>query len=80
MLKSIGRLGRVGLIEGRLSLKPYWGELNVRNFREGAGNVGYGRTRNPLRNRKSDDRKLPAKVVRACALLDLQPLLPFWTG
>ncbi len=42
VLKPIGRLGRVGLIEGRLSLKPYWGKLNVRNFREDAGNVDYG--------------------------------------
>ncbi len=42
VLKPIGRLGRVGLIEGRFSLKPYWGKLNVRNFREDAGNVDYG--------------------------------------
>ena len=25
-----------------LSLKPYWGKPNVRNFREGTGNVDYG--------------------------------------
>jgi hypothetical protein len=25
-----------------LSLKPYWGKPNVRNFREGAGDVDYG--------------------------------------
>ncbi len=30
-----------------LSLKPYWGKLNVRNFRGGTGNVNYGGTRNP---------------------------------
>lgn len=30
------------LIEGRLGLKPDWGKLNVRNFREGAGNVTKG--------------------------------------
>jgi len=23
-------------------LKPYWGKSDVRNFREGAGNVDYG--------------------------------------
>jgi hypothetical protein len=52
--------GRVRLIRRHLSLKPYWGKLNVRNFREDAGNVDDGRTRHPLRNRKSGDRKLPA--------------------
>jgi hypothetical protein len=41
-LKPMGCPGRVELIERRLSLKPYWGKLNVRNFREDAGNVGYG--------------------------------------
>jgi hypothetical protein len=30
-----------------LSLEPYWGKPDVRNFREGAGNVSYGGTRNP---------------------------------
>ncbi len=30
-----------------LGLKPYWGKLDVRNFREGDGNVGI--IRNPLR-------------------------------
>jgi len=35
-----------------LSLEPYWGKPNVRNFREGTGNVGHGGTRNPLHNRK----------------------------
>ena len=41
-----------------LSLKPYWGKPNVRNFREGTGNVDYGGTRIPLRNRKGAGRKL----------------------
>ena len=39
--------GRVGLIDRRHGLKPDWGELNVRKFRGGAGNVRDGRTRNP---------------------------------
>lgn len=43
-----------------LFLKPYWGKPNVRNFREGTGNVDYGGTRIPLRNRKGADRKLSA--------------------
>ena len=43
-----------------LSLKPYWGKPNVRNFREGTGNVGHGGTRNPLHNRKGAGRKLSA--------------------
>ena len=30
-----------------LSLEPYWGKPDVRNFREGAGNVSHGGTRNP---------------------------------
>jgi hypothetical protein len=38
-LKSMGWSGRVELIARHLSLKPYWGKLNVRNFREDAGNV-----------------------------------------
>ncbi len=59
VLKPIGLAGRVELIARRLSLKPYWGKPAVRNFREGAGNVGYGWTRNPLCHRKSEDRKLP---------------------
>src|SRR4030095_6867719 len=38
------------------------------NFREGAGNVDYGRTRTPLRNRKSGDRKLPTYgCARLCS-------------
>jgi hypothetical protein len=41
-----------------LFLKPYWGKPNVRNFREGTGNVDDGGTRNPLRNRKGAGRKL----------------------
>ena len=39
-LNLIRLSGRVGLIARRLSLKPYWGKPDVRNFREGAGNVG----------------------------------------
>ena len=31
----------------RLALKPYWGKLTVRNFREGDGNVGI--IRSPVR-------------------------------
>ena len=34
-LELIGLSGRVGLIERRLSLKPYRGKPDVRNFREG---------------------------------------------
>jgi hypothetical protein len=44
VLHPIGRLGRVELIDRRLSLKPYWGKLNVRNFREDAGNVSQGKS------------------------------------
>jgi hypothetical protein len=33
-LKPIGWSGRVGLIGRHLSLKPYWGKPNVRNFRD----------------------------------------------
>jgi hypothetical protein len=29
-------------LNGHLGLKPDWGKLNVRNFREGAGNVTMG--------------------------------------
>jgi RNA-directed DNA polymerase len=35
-------VGRARLMETRLGLKPDWGKLNVRNFREGAGNVTRG--------------------------------------
>ncbi len=42
VLKPIGPSGRIELIERRLSLKPYWGKPDVRNFREDAGNVDYG--------------------------------------
>jgi hypothetical protein len=41
-------------------LRPSKTAYARQHFREGAGNVGYGRTRNPLRNRKSESRKLPA--------------------
>lgn len=34
--------GRAWLTETRLGLKPDWGKLNVRNFREGAGDVAMG--------------------------------------
>src|SRR5262245_26430432 len=44
--------GRVGLIARRHGLKPDWGELTVRNFRGGAGNVSEGRTRTPLHTSK----------------------------
>ena len=37
-----GSGGRARLMETRLGLKPDWGKLNVRNFREGAGNVTRG--------------------------------------
>jgi len=59
-LTSLVLSGRVELSERRHGLKPDWGELNVRNFRGGAGNVNEGRTRNPPHNRKSERRKLPA--------------------
>ena len=39
-LNLIRLSGRVGLIVRRLSLKPYWVKPDVRNFREGARNVG----------------------------------------
>jgi len=58
-LKPRGLSGRGELIDRRLSLKPYWGKPDVRNFREGAGTVGHGWTRTPLCHRKSEDRKLP---------------------
>ena len=58
-LKPRGLSGRGELIARRLSLKPYWGKPAVRNFREGAGTVDQGWTRNPLCHRKSEDRKLP---------------------
>jgi len=51
-LTSVDLSGRVGLIERRHGLKPDWGELNVRNFRGGAGNVRDGRTRNPRHTSK----------------------------
>src|SRR4029453_8392253 len=66
--------GRGEVIARHLGLKPYWGKPTVRNFREGAGNVGYGRTRTPLRDRKSGDRKLP---TYGCArLCSTRPDLP----
>ena len=57
-LKGVAVSHRLYLYD--LFLKPYWGKPNVRNFREGTGNVDYGGTRIPLRNRKGADRKLSA--------------------
>ena len=37
------------------TLKPYWGKLTVRNFREGDGNVGI--IRSPLRAIALPDRR-----------------------
>ena len=45
-LKDLKRSRRLNLYD--LSLKPYWGKPDVRNFREGTGNVDYGGPRNPL--------------------------------
>ena len=64
VLKPACRIGLKGDIVSRrlylydLFLEPYWGKLNVRNFREGTGNVDDGGTRNPLCNRKGAGRKL----------------------
>ncbi len=55
-----GSVGRARLMETHLGLKPDWRNVNVRNFRGGAGDVGYGRTRNPLHHRKSGCRSLSA--------------------
>src|SRR5262249_6345263 len=47
---------------------PSWGKPTVQHFREGAGNVGSGRTRPPFRHRKSGDRKLPTYgCARLCS-------------
>ena len=40
----------------RLALKPYWGKLDVRHFREGDGNVGI--IRSPVRAIALPDRRL----------------------
>src|SRR5215831_10346106 len=40
--------GRGEVLARHQSLKPYWGNPTVRNFRGGAGNVRDGRTRIPL--------------------------------
>jgi hypothetical protein len=48
-----GSVGRARLMETHLGLKPDWRKVDVRNFRGGAGDVGYGRNRNPLHCRKS---------------------------
>jgi hypothetical protein len=42
-----------------LSWKPDWGKPTVRHVRGGGWKRGDGRTRHPLRTRKSGDRKLP---------------------
>ena len=42
----------------RLALKPYWGKPDVRNFREGDGNVGI--IRSPVRAIALPDRCLKA--------------------
>ncbi len=61
-MKPECRIGLKGDIANRrlylydLFLKPYWGKPNVRNFREGTGNVDDGGTRIPLRNRKGAGR------------------------
>lgn len=63
-VKPVCRVGLKGDIASRrlylydLFLKPYWGKPNVRNFREGTGNVDDGGIRNPLCNRKGAGRKL----------------------
>ena len=44
--RRVGCVARAGLSE-KPALKPYWGKLAVRNFREGNGNVGI--MRSPLR-------------------------------
>ena len=62
------RSGRVGLIERRHGLKPDWGELTVRNFSGGAGNVKEGRTRTPPHNRKSGESETPDLRLRAPVL------------
>jgi len=55
-----GAVGRAGLMETPLGLKPDRRKVDVRPFRGGTGDVGYGRTRNPLHHRKSEDRSLSA--------------------
>ncbi len=59
-LKLGGFVGRAWLMATHLGLKPDWRKVNVRNFRGGTGDVGDGRTRNPLHNRKSGGRSLSA--------------------
>ena len=60
-----GVAGRARLMETRLGLKPDWGKLNVRNFREGAGNVTMGAGLRPTA--KAGDMP-PDPTVRAPAL------------
>ncbi len=64
LVEPVCRVGLKGKANSRrlylydLFLKPYWGKPDVRNFREGTGEVDYGGTRNPLHNRKGAGRKL----------------------
>jgi hypothetical protein len=78
---SVDLSGRVGLIDRRHGLKPDWGELNVRNFRGGAGNVRDGRTRNPRHLSKewrveTLDLRLRAPVLYSTSLSMLKILQP----
>jgi hypothetical protein len=57
--------GKGAADETRLGLKPDWGKLNVRNFREGAGNVTRGAGLRPMA--KAMD-KPPDPTVGASAL------------
>jgi hypothetical protein len=59
------------LIEGHLGLKPDWGELNVRNFREGAGNVTRGAGLRPTAKAVATP---PDPTVGAPALYPTRPL------
>ena len=65
-----GVAGRARLMETRLGLKPDWGKLNVRNFREGAGNVTRGAGLRPTA--KAVD-KPPDPTVGAPALYPAGP-------
>jgi hypothetical protein len=47
----------------RLALKPYWGNPDVRNFREADGNVGF--IRSPVRAIALPDPTAPAWLQRA---------------
>jgi hypothetical protein len=80
-LTSLVLSGRVGLIERHRGLKPDGGELNVRNFRGGVGNVSEGRTRNPLHTSKewrveTLDLRLRAPVLYSTSLLRREVICP----